>query len=330
MSSQSQAVAATVKGERKKTRALSPVTFLREITKHWAFYAMILPGLLFLIIFNYLPMFGVVIAFKDYNPVAGIWESKWIGLKNFEFFFKSDAMWRVTLNTISYNLLIMFLVTSISILFAILLQETGGRYRSSIYKSLMLLPFFLSWIVGDYIVYALLNPDQGLLNQIRELFGYEAIDWYGEPSYWRIIMPLAYLLKNVGYTSVIYVAAITGISSDYYEAAEIDGASKLQKARFITIPLLIPVVIILSLLSLGKIFNGGLGDWSAFYTLPRESGILFSSTDVIDTYVFRALKGVSDIGMSSAVGFYQAIVGLVMVLATNYLVKKYDSESSLF
>ncbi|SEO89552.1 sugar ABC transporter permease [Paenibacillus sp. OV219] len=330
MSSPSHTVAASVKGEQKKTRVLSPMTFLREITKHWAFYAMTVPALLVVIIFNYLPMFGVVIAFKDYNPVAGVWASKWIGFKNFEFFFKSDALWRVTSNTIFYNLLIMVLVTSISIVFAISLQETGGRFRAGIYKSLMLLPFFLSWIVGDYIVYALLNPDQGLLNHIRGMFGYAAIDWYGEASHWRIIMPMAYLLKNVGFTSVIYVAAITGISSDYYEAADIDGASKLQKARFITIPLLIPVVIILSLLSLGKIFNGGLGDWNAFFTLPRESGILFPATDVIDTYVFRALRGSSDIGMSSAVGLYQAVVGLVMVLATNYLVKKYDSESSLF
>ncbi|AZN43156.1 ABC transporter permease [Paenibacillus albus] len=330
MSSQLPTVPTTVKGKPKKTSAFSPMAFFKEIGKHWTFYTMILPGLLFLIIFNYMPMFGVVIAFKDYNPIAGVWGSKWNGLQNFEFFFKSDALWRVTFNTIFYNLLIMVLVTSIAIVFAILLQETGGRYRSGIYKSLMLLPFFLSWIVGDYIAYSLLNPDQGLLNQIREFFGYSAIDWYGEPSHWRIIMPIAYLLKSVGYSSVVYVAAVTGISSDYYEAADIDGASKLQKARFITIPLLMPVVIILSLLSLGKIFNGGLGDWGAFFTLPRESGILFSTTDVIDTYVFRALRGVSDIGMSSAVGLYQAVVGLIMVLATNYLVKKYDPESSLF
>ncbi|MFC5404085.1 ABC transporter permease [Cohnella soli] len=306
------------------------LSFFKEITKHWAFYLMVLPGLLFLIIFNYTPMFGVVIAFKDYNPVKGVWASDWVGLKNFEFFFKSDAMWRVTFNTIFYNVLQIVLVTSLSILFSILLQETGSKFRSGLYKSLMLLPFFLSWVVGDYIVYALLNTDQGLLNQVREWFGLAAIDWYGEPSYWRIIMPVAYIIKNVGYTSVIYVAAITGISSDYYEASDIDGASKWQKVRFITIPLLMPVVIILSLLNLGKIFNGGLGDWNAFYTLPRESGILFSSTDVIDTYVFRALRGVSDIGMSSAVGLYQAVVGLVLVLVTNYLVKKYDSESSLF
>lgn len=306
------------------------MSFIKEMTKHWSFYVMMIPGLLFLIVFNYLPMFGAVIAFKDYNPIKGVWRSEWNGFKNFEFFFKSDAMWRVTFNTIFYNLLIIVLVTTIAIVFAILLQETGNKLRSGLYKSVMLLPFFLSWVVGDYIVYALLNTDQGLINKIREFFNKEAIEFYAEPAYWRIIMPLAYILKSVGYTSVIYVAAVTGISTDYYEAADIDGASKIQKARYITIPLLIPVVIILSLLNLGKIFNGGLGDWTAFYTLPRESGILFSSTDVIDTYVFRALRGVSDIGMSAAVGFYQAIVGLVLVLITNYLVKRYDRESALF
>lgn len=314
----------------KKAGFLQRRIFLQEMIRRWPFYLMILPGLIYIIIFNYLPMFGAVIAFKDYNPVKGIWGSKWIGFKNFEFFFKSDAAWRVTFNTIFYNLLILVLLTVISVWFAILLQETGSRLRTALYKSVMLLPFFLSWIVGEYIVYALLNTDQGLVNGIRQVFGWEAINWYNEPMYWRFIMPLAYLLKQVGYTSVIYVAAITGISSDYYEAAEIDGASKWQKARFITIPLLMPVVIILMLISLGKIFNGGLGDWGAFYNLPRESGILFSTTDVIDTYVFRSLRTVNDIGMSSAVGLYQAVVGLVLVLFSNYLVKKYDSDSSLF
>lgn len=179
-------------------------------------------------------------------------------------------------------------------------------------------------------MYALLSPDQGVMNSIRKSFGLEEIQWYGEPLYWRFIMPLAFILKSVGYTSVVYVAALLGISSDYYEAAEIDGANKWQKARHITIPLLMPVVIILLLLSLGKIFNGGLGDWGAFYNLPRESGILFSTTDVIDTYVFRSLRTVNDIGMSSAVGLYQSVVGFVLVLITNFLVKKYDSDSSLF
>ncbi|CAH1057398.1 ABC transporter permease [Paenibacillus pseudetheri] len=319
-----------VKGKLKQPQHRFRFTFFKEIVKRWPFYVMVLPGLLFILIFNYLPMFGVIIAFKDYNPVAGILASEWIGFKNFEFFFKSDLAWRVTFNTIFYNLVILGLVTSISIVFSILLQETGSKLRTGLYKSIMLMPFFLSWVVGEYIVYTLLNTDQGLVNRIRESLGLEAIQWYGEPSYWRFIMPLAYLLKQVGYTSVIYVAAITGISPEYYEAAEIDGASKWQKAWYVTIPLLMPVVIILTLLSLGKIFNGGLGDWSAFYTLPRESGILFSTTDVIDTYVFRALRTVNDIGMSSAVGLYQAVVGLILVLICNYLVKKYDPESAMF
>jgi len=314
----------------KRTGLLNRGIFLQEMVKRWPFYLMLLPGLLYIFIFNYLPMFGAVIAFKDYNPVKGVWGSEWIGFKNFEFFFKSDAAWRVSFNTIFYNLVILVLMTAISVLFAILLQETGSKIRTGIYKSVMLLPFFLSWVVGEYLVYALLNPDQGLVNGIRTSFGLDPINWYSEPVYWRFIMPLAYLLKQVGYTSVIYVAAITGISSDYYEAAEIDGASKWQKAKYITIPLLMPVVFIMLLLSLGKIFNGGLGDWGAFYNLPRESGILFSTTDVIDTYVFRSLRTVNDIGMSSAVGLYQAVVGLILVLISNYLVKKYDSDSSLF
>lgn len=319
-----------VKNGFKKASSVRRQSFLMEIFRRWPFYVMALPGLLYFIIFSYLPMFGAVIAFKDYNPIKGVWGSKWIGFKNFEFFFKSDAVWRVTFNTIFYNLIIMLTVTVISVVFAILLQETGSRLRTSLYKSVMLLPFFLSWVVGEYIVYALLSPDQGVMNGIRRSLGLEEIQWYGEPLYWRFIMPLAFILKSVGYTSVVYVAALLGISSDYYEAAEIDGANKWQKAKFITIPLLMPVVIILLLLSLGKIFNGGLGDWGAFYNLPRESGILFSTTDVIDTYVFRSLRTVNDIGMSSAVGLYQAVVGFVLVLITNSLVKKYDSDSSLF
>lgn len=314
----------------QKTSYLNRFAFLKEMVSRWPFYVMIFPGLLYFVIFNYLPMFGVMIAFKDYNAVIGVWASEWIGFKNFEFFFKSDSAWRVTFNTIYYNLLILVLVTAIAVIFSILLQETGGRFRTGFYKSVMLMPFFLSWVVGEYIVYTLLSTDHGLINAIRKSLGFEAIHWYGEPLYWRYIMLFAYILKTVGYNSVIYVAAITGISPEYYEAAEIDGASKWQKSRYITIPLLMPVVFILMLLSFGKIFSGGLGDWGAFYNLPRESGILFSTTDVIDTYVFRSLRVVSDIGMSTAVGLYQSVVGLVLVLISNYMVKKYDSDSSLF
>jgi len=315
-------------GNKKQYR--HKISIIKDLRMNKSFYAMMLPGFLFIVIFNYLPMMGILIAFQDYNPVKGIFGSEWIGLKNFEFFFKSDAMATVTFNTIFNNIIIMLAVTILSLLFSILMHETGNRWLTSSYKSVMLLPYFLSWIVFEYMLYALLNVDQGIVNGFLTSLGLEPIQWYSEPVYWRFIIPLAYILKSVGYTSVIYVAAITGISKEYYEAAEIDGANKLHMARYITIPLLMPVVITLLLLSVGKIFNGGLGDWGAFFSLPRESGVLFSTTDVIDTYVFRMLRTVSDLGMSSAVGLYQSVVGLVLVLLSNYLIKRYDRDSSLF
>lgn len=305
-------------------------SLIKDLRTNKSFYAMMLPGFLFIVIFCYLPMIGVVIAFEDFNPVKGIFGSDWIGFKNFEFFFKSEAAVTVTFNTIFYNIIIMVSVTVLSLLFSILMYETGSRWLTSSYKSIMLLPYFLSWIVFEYLLYALLNVDQGIVNGTLTFLGLDPVQWYSEPFYWRFIIPLAYILKSVGYTSVLYVAAMTGISKEYYEAAEIDGASKLHRARYITIPLLMPVVITLLLLWIGKIFNGGLGDWGAFYNLPRESGVLFSTTDVIDTYVFRMLRTVNDLGMSSAVGLYQSVVGLVLVLLSNYLIKRYDRDSSLF
>jgi putative aldouronate transport system permease protein len=304
--------------------------FIKEIIDRRTFYLMALPGLLFIFIFSYIPMYGSLIAFKEYNPVKGILRSKWIGLKNFEFFFKSDSAITVTFNTVFYSLIIMVSVTVLSLLFAVLLNEVGNKYLTSTYKTLMLLPFFLSWVVGEVILYSLLSIDKGMINNIRASLGMEAIQWYSEPSYWRFIMPLAYIWKNVGYYSVLYVAAIAGISPDYYEAAEIDGASKFKQFTNITVPLLTPVIFTLLLLWCGKIFNGGLGDWNAFYTLPADSGILYPTTNVIDTHVFRALKAVNDVGMASAVGLYQSVVGFVLVMLSNYAIKKYDAESSLF
>jgi len=306
------------------------IRFFKEIIKNRAFYAMGFPGIFFIILFSYLPMFGILIAFKEYNPVKGIWGSKWNGFKNFEFFFKSNAALTVTFNTIFYNILIIVLVTVISLLFAILLNETGSRLLTSSYKTIMLMPYFLSWIVVEYILYSILSADRGLLNGLRNQLGLEAIEWYSEASYWRIILPLAYIWKQVGYTSVIYVAAITNISSEYYEAAEIDGANKVKQTIYITLPMLTPIIITLLLLWGGKIFNGGLGDWGAFYNLPRDSGILYPATDVIDTYVYRSLRTVNDLGMTSAIGFYQAIVGFILVSLSNYIIKRYNSESSIF
>lgn len=292
------------------------------------FYLMMFPGLFLIGLLCYLPLPGLAVAFKDYNPIQGIFGSDWMNplFKNFEFFFKSDSAKTVTFNTLFYNLLEAVLVTVGAIAIAVLLNEVKNKYLSGIYKGAILIPTFLSWVVIQYILFSFLSVDRGIVNNMLG----EEIYWYSEPGYWRIIMPLAYVWKNIGYYSVLYVAAIAGINTDYYEAAQLDGATKWQQIRYITLPLIRPTVIVLSLLWVGKLFNGGLGDWNGFYTLPNDAGALYSATDVIDTYVYRSLSTIGDYGMSAAVGLYQSIVGFVLVLVSNKVIKKVDPDSALF
>jgi len=307
-------------------------SFLREVKKQWAFYLMMAPGIILIVILFYIPMAGVILAFKDYNPGKGIFGSQWMNpiYKNFEFFFKSDTARIVTVNTLVYNFTQIILVTVCSISLAIMLNKLSNKYLSTIYKGIIILPTFLSWIVVQYIVFALLSVDRGIINGIITSAGGQEIYWYSEPVYWRFIMPFAYLWKNVGYYSALYLAAITSISTDYYEAAQLDGATEWQQTKYITLPLLQPTIIVLVLLWAGKIFNGGLGDWNAFYTLPNDSGALYKATDVIDTYVFRSLKKINDYGMSTAVGLYQAVIGLILVSVSNGIIKKINPERALF
>lgn len=293
---------------------------------------MMTPGLALIALLCYVPMGGVILAFKNYNPVDGIIGSEWMNplFKNFEFFFKSDTARIVTLNTLFYNLLEAVLITVCAVALAIMLNEVGNKFVSASYKGAILLPTFLSWVVIQYIVFGLFSVDRGIVNHVITGMGGEEIYWYSEPAYWRIIMPLAYLWKNVGYYSVLYVAAIAGINTDYYEAAQLDGASKWQQIKCITLPLIKPTVIVLSLLWVGKLFNGGLGDWNAFYTLPNDAGALYKATDVIDTYVFRSLKKINDYGMTTAVGLYQSTIGFFLVLVSNAVIRKIDPDSALF
>nr|WP_254450619.1 ABC transporter permease subunit [Cohnella herbarum] len=291
---------------------------------------MMFPGLLFVLVIYYLPMFGVVIAFQQYNPFKGVLKSPWIGFKNFEFLFKSDAFFQITFNTIFYNLIFIILGIGLALIFAILIDEIGNRFLAGAYKSILLLPYLLSWVVAEYLLFSFLSVDRGIINHALQYFGIEAVSWYSEPAYWRFILPAAYVWKNVGYFAVIFAAGISSISTEFYEAAKIDGASKFQQAVKITIPMLVPITIILVLLQTGKIFYAAFGDWGMFYTLTKDSGVLFSTTNVIDTYVYRALKTMGDFGMSSAVGLYQSCVGFVLVLASNYLIRRYDRDSALF
>ena len=314
----------------KKTKKVKKDGFINEIKRNKAFYLMMIPGLVFMLIFYYAPMVGVVIAFQDFNPVKGIFGSKFIGFTNFKYLFSSDIIREATFNTVFYNLI--FLVTGIglALLVAILLSELSNKYLSKTYKSIILFPYLLSWVVGEYLLYSFLSLDKGIVNNFLVSIGHEAIQWYSEPSYWRWIIPMAYIWKNIGYLSVIFLAGITGISPEYYEAARIDGATKWQQAIKITIPILAPITIILVLLQIGKIFSASFGDWGLFYNLPRESGTLFPATNVIDSAVFRALRGMADYGMASAAGLYQSVVGFVLIIISNFVIRKYDKESALF
>lgn len=308
--------------QRRKRRAV--MTVKRQIP----FYVLMLPGFLCLAIFCYLPLPGILVAFKNYDWKQGIFGSPWMDpiWKNFEFFFKSDVAGRVTFNTLFYNIIQMVIGPLLAITVAILLNELKGKVSSSIYKGAILLPTFISWVIVQYIVYALLNPGRGILSST---FG-SGTNWYMEASYWRVIMPLVYLWKGFGYSSVLYVAAISGINTDYYEAAELDGASRWQKICHITLPLLKPTFVILTLLSIGNIFRGGGGDWQGFITATNNSGMLYPTTDVIDSYVYRALRTLNDYGMSAAAGLYQSVIGFVLVLTSDRIIHKIDPDSAMF
>lgn len=283
---------------------------------------------LFLVfLFSYLPMIGVIVAFKDYNYRDGIFRSPWVGFKNFEFFFKSDVFLRLIRNTIGMNLLfiVVNLVTCVAL--AILIYNLKSRKFTKFYQTIYITPNFISWVIASYILYGFLNPNYGILNQLIEKIGLSSVSWYSEPKYWPAIFVVSYIWKYVGMNSIVYYAALMGIDQVQFEAAEIDGANQWQKTVHIIIPSLVPIMILLTILSIGNIFRA---DFGMFYQLPRNIGILYPTTDVMDTYIFRALRELNDFGMSSAAGVLQSAVGFVLVLLTNFCVKRYDPEMAMF
>jgi len=305
----------------------------KKLKRYRALFLMILPGMAYLIINNYLPMLGVVIAFKDidysHRGLFGlIYYSDWIGLKNFEYLFKTNDALVITRNTLLYNGGFILLNTTVAIGLAILLNEVRNRLASRFYQSLILLPYLISMVIVGYLVLSLLNVENGFVNKVvLPMFGIDPISWYSEAKYWPYILTIVNLWKNIGYFCIIYLASIIGIDHEYYEAATIDGASKWQQIRSITIPLIAPTITVMTLLAIGRIFYS---DFGLFYQVPLNSGPLQPTTDVIDTYVYRGLMTLGDIGMSSAAGFYQALVGFILVLVSNYIVSRRDRDSALF
>lgn len=288
---------------------------------------MTLPGVLLLFLFSYLPMFGVIIAFKDYKFSAGIIGSAWVGLDNFKFLFASQDAWRITRNTLLLNALFIGSGLAVAVGLALLMNEVKNRLWNGIYQSAFFFPYLLSWVLVGYFVYAFLGSD-GFLNSLLSAAGVGPVSWYFEPAYWPAILTLIATWKSAGYYSLVYLASILGIDSAYYEAAEIDGASKLQQVFYITLPLLVPIIIIImTLLQLGRIFYS---DFGLFYNVTRDAGMLYATTDVIDTYVFRMLRKVGDFGMASAAGLYQSVVGFLLVFLSNLVVRKINKENALF
>jgi putative aldouronate transport system permease protein len=285
-----------------------------------------IPGLIFLLAFNYLPMVGIIIPFKNIDYAKGILGSDWAGLDNFKFLFSSNDIIRATTNTVFSNLLFIIITLIISLTFALFLYELSSN-AVKIYQTALFIPFFLSWVVVSYIAYAFLNPDMGILNQLLKSLGAQPINWYSEPQYWRVILVIAYVWKNAGYYTILYYTALMGLDSSYFEASSIDGATKLQQIFKITIPLISPVIILLVLLQIGRIF---FSDFGLFYFLPKDSGALYSTTDVIDTFVYRALRTSPNLGMTAAAGLYQTVVGFVLVLVANKLTKKINADLAMF
>lgn len=293
-----------------------------------------IPGFIWMMVFSYLPMFGLLIAFKDFKNTTGdfissLFASEWT-LKNFRIFFTSKDAGLILRNTIFYNLVFMILNIVVPLLIAIMLHELLQKRMAKVYQTSSFLPYFLSWIVISYSIYALLSPQTGLVNKIIAFFGGEGVDWYRTPKYWPFIFTFLSVWKNLGYNTIIYLAALTGIDKSLYEAASIDGASKMQQAKYITVPLLTPVIIIIFILGLGSIFRS---DFGLFYHIPITGGgtaALRNVSEVIDTYIYKLLIQSQNISQSAAISFVQSVIGFTLIFFANKIVKRYDPDRAIY
>jgi putative aldouronate transport system permease protein len=300
---------------------------VRHLIKNRLLVLMSLPAVIFFLIFNYFPIVGLVIAFKQYNYHDGIFGSPWVGFDNFRYFFISGKALLVTTNTFLYNIAFIIVNNILEIILAIALVELTGKWFRKITQSMMLLPYFVSWVTAGLLVYGFINYDSGIINGLMRTSGNEPIDIYNSPGYWPFLIILVSAWKSIGYGMIYYLAAIMSMDTEVYEAAHIDGANIFRRVWHLTLPHLIPTIVILVLLAIGNIFRG---DFGLFYQLVQDNGVLFDKTDVIDTFVFRSLLTTREEGMAAAAGFYQSVLCFVTIIAANYMVKKYDKDYSLF
>ena len=299
----------------------------KKITVNWALYLMLVPGLLYMLFNNYIPMTFTVIAFKKFNFQKGIWGSEFNGLENFKSLFSTRDSWIILRNTIGYNLVFIVVSLLIGLTLAILLDELASRRGKRLYQMSYLIPYMISITVVSYIVYAFLSTETGFINNgILKILGKDKISWYSQPKYWPFILVAVNQWKWLGYNTIIYYSSVISIDSGYYEAATIDGAARFQRIWYITIPLIRSTIITMTLLQLGSIFRT---DFGLFYQVPMDSSALMNVTNTIDTYVYRGIKSVGTLGMSSAAGLYQSVVGFVLILVMNGIVRRIDKESAI-
>ena len=314
----------------------APKRRLRSVTakkKTFWLTTMMLPVTIWLLVIRYLPMFGIMMSFLDYKlPTRkvpfplNLLKSPWVGLKNFQFLFTSESLTMIR-NTIGYNALWIVLGLLISVAFAIMMSELTRKFLAKTYQTMMFFPYFLSWVVVSYFLFAFLDPTNGMIVRSQRAAGGAVIDWYNSPGYWPYILTICSVWKNTGYSTVLYLSAITGIDRTQSEAAAVDGATKWQQVVHVTLPHLKPMIIILLIMNVGKIFNA---DFGLFWSVPMNSAPLFPVTQVVDTYVYRAYANTHNLGMSSAAGFLQSAIGLICIIGANALVRRIDAESSLF
>lgn len=299
----------------------------KHLKRYLSLYVMALPGLIYLFINNFMPLPGLVLAFKKYNAKKGIFDSPFVGLKNFKYLFVTKDAFIITRNTILYNLAFIVINTILAIAVAILLAEMTSKMKK-VYQCLILLPYMISMVIVSYLVFGFLSTENGFINNtVLRTLGMEPISWYMKKQYWPFILVFVNAWKVIGYNCIIYLAAILGIDRSIYESAAIDGASKWAQIKNITIPLLKPTAIMLTLLAIGRIFYS---DFGLFYQVPQNQGALFSVTNTIDTYVYRGLLELGDMSMASAAGLYQSVIGFILILSANWAIRKIDPESAMF
>lgn len=305
---------------------------LQNIWRYKTLILMALPGFIWFIFFFYIPVLANVVAFKNFHIspngfIDSLMTSEWVGFDNFKFLFASQDAWLITRNTLLYNIVFLAFNLFFAIAFAIIMSELRNKKFVKVYHTMSLLPYFLSWVVIGYFVYAFLSPDKGIINQWLINAGKTPISWYNDPTWWPLIFVIMNVWKSLGYNSIIYYASVMGIDPTYYEAAMVDGASKWQQIKNVTIPQIIPMMMVLLIMNIGGIFRA---DFGMFYNVPRNSGALYQVTSVLDTYIYNGLTSTGDIGMSSAAGLYQSVVGAVLLLIANFVVRKIEPDSALF